>query len=61
MDIKDKLRSIGKKVLIVFAWIIIAILSLNLGAFLGKKIAVFIINNDLLPILEEFFSWIIFW
>jgi len=42
-----------------FKWVAIIIISLNMGAFLGKMTFKLILWTGLLPYLEKFFSWIV--
>jgi len=58
-EARAKALHIGGVVVRFFKWVAIIIISLNMGAFLGKMTFKLILWTGLLPYLEKFFSWIV--
>lgn len=58
--VKTKAWSIAVVMARFLKWMLLIILSLNIGAFLGKMLFKLILWSGLLPYLEKFFSCIMF-
>jgi hypothetical protein len=49
-----------KKIITILAYILVTIVSLNFGVFVGKYLAVAIIESGVYPFIKNFFEAIVF-